>query len=188
MLNQVPNALAQMARQVVLNHPNRWDVSVFRKRVNRHDEPEDDSMGHLPTLGGLGVLDSEDEEDVTWDFVGHGVMLRTEAYQASKMTDRRDATNSEGAEITVMIEPEDDPGEPGWFKPKNHDIVDVWLGDNVKIAYEIIAVESVVDIPPYVPRYVMNRRDDLLYVDFSESGGGGNGPGSDPLNGGDLNT
>jgi hypothetical protein len=39
-------------------------------------------------------------------------------------------------------------------------------GENApKVAYEIVEVEAVVNVPPFVPRYVVNRRDDLDIID-----------------------
>jgi hypothetical protein len=38
------------------------------------------------------------------------------------------------------------------------------LGDAVKLAWEITAVEAMVNIAPYTTRYVMNKRNDLDLV------------------------
>ena len=67
MLTNVPSAVNRMARNVVINHPNTWECQVFRKRVTRTDGAP---VGGLPTMGGLGVLDSEDEESIDYDHLG----------------------------------------------------------------------------------------------------------------------
>lgn len=161
MLNNVPMALKRMARNVVVNHPNTLSCKVFRKRVVRTASGE---MGGLPTLGGLGVLDSGDEDDIEWDFVGNGYAMRAEPFGGGTMMDRQDAAHANGGSSTFMIEPEAAPGTPEHFTVQNHDVFYLLLGDAVKLAFEVVRIEPVVDIPPYGMRYVVNRRDELDLV------------------------
>ena len=70
-----------------------------------------------------------------------------------------------GMSSDFLIEPELEAFEGG-FEPKKNDVFYVVFGDiqdedAPRIAYEIIGVETTVNVPPYVPRYVCNRRDDL---------------------------
>lgn len=161
MLNNIPTALGRMTRNVVLNHPNTWECQVFRKQVCRQS---DHDMGGLPTLGGLGVLDSEDETDIEFLFLGSGYALPAEAFNASPMFDRGDAVLTAQNEFRFIIEPEMPSGMIGHFDLRNHDVIYLVLHDRVKIAFEIVGVETVLNIAPFVTRYVCNRRGDLDFL------------------------
>ena len=158
MLTNVPSAVNRMTRNVVINHPNTWECQVFRKRVTRTDGAP---VGGLPTMGGLGVLDSEDEESIDYDHLGNGYALQAEAFMAAPMMDRQDANNGSGAEFRFLVEPEEPSGMPGYFDVRNRDVIYLVLSDDVKLAYEIVGTETTVNIPPFVTRYVCNRRGDL---------------------------
>lgn len=57
MLNNVPEAINRMARNVVVNHPNAFNVQLFRKSVTRSGVGEETVDGN-PTLGGLAAPSS----------------------------------------------------------------------------------------------------------------------------------
>lgn len=161
MLNNVPIQINRLARNVVINHPNTFNCQVFRKTVTR-TEPE--SVGGLPTLGGLGELNANDEEDFTYTWIGNGYAMPAEQFSASGMMDRGDANNGSANEMRFLIEPEEAPGTPGTFTPKKDDVMYLLLGPEVgaaKLAYEIVDIETTSNIPPFTQRYVANRRDDL---------------------------
>lgn len=158
MLNSVPESVSALSRQVVINHPNAYNCEIYRKNVDR---TAPDTMGGAPTLGGLGVLDSEDEEDISYEWIGNGFALQAEPFQPSQMMDRQDANNSYAVELRFMIVPEDGAD----FELKKHDITYLLLGNSVKLAWEIVGIETTVNIPPYVTKYVMNPRNDLTLVD-----------------------
>jgi hypothetical protein len=160
MLNNVPKGINRMARNMVINHPNAFNCQVFRKEVTRHGEA---GSGGLPTLGGLGVLDSEDEEKIAWKWIGNGFSLQTD-FQPAQMMDRQDANNGDSDEFRFLIEPEEAVDTAGHFSPRRHDVLYLLYGDKVKLAYEIVGVETVLNIPPYTMRYVCNRRDELNVV------------------------
>jgi uncharacterized membrane protein YuzA (DUF378 family) len=160
MLTNVPSAVNRMARNVVINHPNAFNCQVFRKTVTRAG----DVVSGLPELGGLGVLSSEDEEQYTYAWVGNGYSLQVEAFQPALMMDRRDANNGLESEFKFLIEAEDAAGMPGAFEPKKFDVMYLLLGDGpnpAKVAFEIVGIEAMLNIPPYTSRYIANRRDDL---------------------------
>lgn len=160
MLTNVPIAMNAMARNVIINHPNTYSCKIIRKSVTRTGA----LMGGLPTLGGVGVLDSDDEEELTWDFIGNGYAMQAESFQPSLMMDRQDANNGSANESRYLIEPEAAPGTPQWFDIKMHDVLYLLLGDFVKLAFEIVGVETTLNIPPYTTRYIVNRRDDLHLI------------------------
>jgi len=157
MLTNVPQGVNRMARNVIVNHPNTFNCQVFRKKVTRPG----DLSGGMPKLGGLGVMSSDDEEQVEWEFIGNGYTMQAEQFGPAYMMDRQDANNNGGDEFRFLIEPEEAPGMPGSFEVKKNDIALILLGEEVRIAYEVVQVETTINIPPYVMRYVMNRRGDL---------------------------
>jgi len=161
MLNNVPQAINRMARNVVINHPNTYNCEVYRKVIRRGGEA---TVAGNPTLGGLAVLHSADEEDFEYEHAGNGYALQAEAFGPAPMMDRRDANTGSGDEFRFLIEPEGAPGEPEWFEPRVTDVVYLLLGDGpnpARLAFEIVALETTSNIPPYTTRYVANRRDDL---------------------------
>lgn len=161
MLHNVPTTINRLLRQTVLNHPNAWGGFVLRKRVTRLAPA---TVGGLPTLGGLAVLDSEDEEQITFGYMGNVSALLAEQFAApAGMLDRRDA-NLGGAvdELRFLIEPEAEPETSGWFEVKTHDVLYLLMGadfeQSPKVAYEVVGVETTSNIPPFTTRYVCNRR------------------------------
>lgn len=158
MLNNVPAAVSKMARNVVINHPNTWECQIYRKSVNRVGGA---LVGGLPTLGGMAVLNSEDEEDISYTHLGNGYALEAEMFSPSAMMDRQDANNGANTEFKFLIEPEFITGMPGNFDVRNNDVMVLVFTDNVKLSFEIVGVETTLNIPPYVTRYIANRRGDL---------------------------
>jgi len=162
MLTNVPNAINRMTRNVIMNHPNTFNCQAFRKQVTRAALG---TMGGMPTMGGLGVLDSMDEEEFEYIHLGNGYALPAEGFAPAPMVKRGDAHIGSGDEFRFLIEPEEPAGHPQWFDLRNHDIVYLLLGstapDCAKLAFEVVGIETTSNIPPYTTRYIMNRRDDL---------------------------
>lgn len=163
MLRNVPKQLTSLTRSVTLNHPNSIPCIVMRKIVQRLDIP----LGHLaglPTLGGIGVLSSEDEDDFDWDALGGGMILFTGNFPGSDQVERGDGLVPESVN-EALIEADGNPGTPEYFEPKKNDIVYVLIGQDVSLPFEIVKVESSVNIAPYTRRYILNARDDLDFLD-----------------------
>ena len=162
MLNSVPIAKNNLARNVVMRHPNTFTCQLFRKSVDRVDSG---IMGDNPTMGGLGVIATDDEEDISWAFVGNCFSLQTsDTFGNSLMNEVGDSNNASIDSLRFMIEPE----VYGSFKIKDRDVLHVLLGmaDSqgqplVRLAFQIVGLETVNNISPYSQRYVCNRRDDL---------------------------
>ncbi|ENV00373.1 hypothetical protein [Acinetobacter variabilis] len=161
MLTNIPKGLNAINRNVVIRHPNTFNCEFYRRDINRL-EPV---VGERPTIGGMMVMSVDDEVEVSWSMIGTGYALVADQFQPAIMMDRMDTNNGNGDEFRFLIEPELEDFEGG-FQPKKNDVFYVVLGDiqdqdAPRIAYEIIGVETTVNVPPYVPRYVCNRRDDL---------------------------
>jgi hypothetical protein len=169
MLHQIPINTNSTMRTVVLRHPNSVEVSVFRKEVKRVDAATPGTMGGLPTLGGMGVLDSEDEDDFDYAELGDGKLLPCEAFQPSDMVDRNDGINAaEGVLMYCMIEPVVKPDAPEYFELKTHDLVFLVVWEGVYVGYEVVGRETNINIPPYTRRYMLQKRDDLKFLGLNK--------------------
>lgn len=163
MLNRVPQKVREASRLVVLRHPNSMPCAIFRKRLNRVDDPAGTEGGE-PTLGGMGVLDSVDEADYDWDYIGDGHILFGGVAEPAGQTDRDDALVQQPI-ASALIEPSDETlvANPA-FIPDKHDVIYALPGEGVHLPFEIVDVEGTVHVPPYTRRYALNARDELAYL------------------------
>ena len=157
MLNNVPLAIRRSVRAVTLNHPNRMTCTVYRKVVTRVAPT---MIGGLPTLGGLGVLEDDDEADFEYQSLGDGCVVMTGTYQGGFRSDDNSLLdNPNTSQQEALLEPLTDDG----FTPKKHDLVSIVIGDAV-LPYEITDITGTVNIPPFTQKYVLQLRDELVYV------------------------
>lgn len=154
MLNSVPIAVNSLSRQLVINHPNSYNAVMVRKRVTRDG---DGIIGGLPTIGGLGVISSEDEESIEWDLLGNAYAKETETFTIGRMMDRQDANNGGIDEYRFLIEPE----ILGDFIVKKNDVMYLIIDSSIRLAFEVVGIETTGNIPPYTQKFICNRRDDL---------------------------
>lgn len=161
MLHNVPTQIGRTVRAVVANHPNAFSCQVWRKEVLRK---ADDEFAGKPTFGGIGVIDSGDEEDYKYNFIGNGYVLPAEQFQPAPVNDAQDANVGASDDFLFIIISEAQTSEEGYFEPQNHDVVYVLLGERpneAKLAYEIVSLETTINISPYIQRYRCNRRGDM---------------------------
>lgn len=161
-ITQVPIKIMQAARTVTLKHPNSMDCVVYRKVLKR---TADETMGGLPTLGGLGVLKNEDEPEFEYQQLGPGRILITSRYDGGNdMTDRGDAIvpseSMQEAQIVCLDVVVDGIKQPG-PDPQKGDLVGVMPGGGVLIGFEIVGVTGSVAIYPYTTKFVIAPRDEL---------------------------
>lgn len=170
MLTSVPVAINNAARQVTLRHPQAFSCVVSRKRVKRVElKPgagEADTMGGSPTMGGMGVLRSEDEAEIEYVELGSAKMVFAGPGQMpNRDIIERDNGTLPMTQTEVTLECVIDPGKPGHFVADSGDLVAVDMGMGVITAFEVDKPSSSVNIAPYTRRYILNPRDDLRYVD-----------------------
>jgi hypothetical protein len=164
MLNQAPTAVNALTRNVIVNHPNSYSILVLRKFILRKD---DGKLGGKPTIGGMGELDSDDEENIEYRFIGNGYALPAEPFQGAPLVDHNDATSQidpAGQGVRFLIIPQAQAGEEDFFTIKTHDIMYLLLDpsdDPPMMAFEIVGRESTSNIAPYTPRYICNLRNDI---------------------------
>lgn len=171
MLNSVPTAINASARMVVLRHPNTMDCVVYKKVVKRTESlgeadpdtstPSDLSVeAGMPTLGGMGVMRSEDEADYDYVELGPAKCLFIGGYTPTDLNERDDAPlqqNLQEARVECIAE----PGTPEHFETDTTDLVMITPGLGVVLSFEVATVTGMSNIPPYVRKLVLNPRDDL---------------------------
>lgn len=172
MLTSVPSAINRAARQVTLRHPNAFDVTVYRKvlkRVEKDDSGADSTMGGTPTLGGMGVLRSEEEADYEYTELGLGKMMFAGAFEPQDFNEHDSALIAENARA-VLIEAKAEPGAAGYFLADTTDLVMADLGMGVILSWEVATASGTVNVPPYTRKLIVNPRDDLNQLDPFSAG------------------
>jgi hypothetical protein len=161
MINNVAIKIVEAARAVTLRHPNAIPCVVLRKVLLT---PPGEEMGGLPTLGGMGVLKSEDEPDYEYQKIGEGKILVTGQFSGGEMTDQGDSIvpdqPMQEARIEcadVMVDGIKQPGAA----IKKGDLVGMMPGGGVLIGFEVVGNVGNVAIFPYVSKWVIAPRDEL---------------------------
>ena len=162
MLNSVPSQIAKGARAVTLRHPNAYEGSAYRKVITRTAPTQ---LGGVPTMGGLGVLDSEDEAEFELHELGQCMILMVGQYQPSSLNDRERIVDMQYPQTLTLIEPLAESDEEGYFMPDKHDVVFIHIIEGTAIGFEILDIVGDVNIPPYTRKYVIEKRDELTYLD-----------------------
>ncbi len=162
MLNNVPIQVNRAARQVTLRHPNSMDCSLWKKVILRESDSTPENFGGLPTIGGAGVLDSEDEAAYTYEFVADARIMFTGQYMAvsSNMTDTENGLNYSELPLEALIECTADPASPEWVLPDKPMVVTVFPGNGVVVPWQIVGTTGNINIPPYTRKYGMNPLND----------------------------
>lgn len=162
MITNVPIKIMQAARTVTLRHPNSIPCVVLRKVLLKPAGGEE--MGGLPTLGGMGVLKSEDEPDYEYQRIGEGKIHITGQFSGGDMSDRGDSIvpdqPMQEANIVCFDVVVDGIKQPGPEVQKG-DLVGVMPGGGVLIGFEIVGQTGSVAIYPYATKWVVAPRDEL---------------------------
>jgi hypothetical protein len=136
-----------------------WRMQVLRTEVDPATGQPSSAMGS-PTLGGLGVLRSEDEVEYEYVELGEGKCMFCGQYQPNDMNERDSAliqANAQEAQVEALA----NPGAPGYFVADTNDIVMLHVGLGVVMVFEVATITGSVNIPPYNRKLVLNPRDDL---------------------------
>ena len=115
MLTSVPIEINRAARQITLYHPNAVDCTVMRKQVTRVSPDEPEMIGGMPTLGGMGVLDQEDETEWELVEVGEARLVMTGQYQGgdNNWQDNDIGTNYPVQPVEALVECIAEPDNAG---------------------------------------------------------------------------
>jgi len=160
MLTSVANGIRIANRNFVLRHPNGFDALVFRRTVTRTYGAAAGSMGGMPTLGGIGVLDADEEPEISYDPLGDARVVFTGVREPSGMSDTRDVSN------TPMDMPREVLFEPvvsGAIEPKDGDLLCILPGAGIVFTYEVTDILAQIHIPPYVMRLQVQAQGDQAF-------------------------
>lgn len=117
-------------------------------------------MGGAPTLGGMGVLRSEDEAEFEYVELGAGRMLYVGQHVQSDVIERDNALLPENTK-EALVESLAAPGAADHFTVDTGDIVFMDLGMAMLMPFEAVGIVGNINIPPYTRKIVLNPRDDL---------------------------
>lgn len=159
MLNGVPAQINRSARLVTLRHPNAMDCTVWGKTIKR---TADETMGGLPTIGGVGLLDGEDEADYEYTERGDAKVVFTGQYvgEGANWNDQDTGAIYSSMPTEVLIECVLDPSDESYFVPEKPDIISVEPGGGIALIFEILGENSTVNLPPYTRRFIVAARSD----------------------------
>ena len=164
MIEKVAEQINAMTRTTIIRHPNSMNCLVYGQKILRR-EPEE--YAGIPTMGGMGVMDEDDEVDYEYVYKGDGYALPVDQFSPAPMMDRNDANTGPEDEFRFLIIPRANSGEEDFFELSTHDVVMLLLGmpEDVEtcpqLAFEVVGRETTTNVPPFNIRYVCNRRDDL---------------------------
>lgn len=161
MIKGAPLNIMKAARQVTLRHPNSIEARVWRRVLLRTGS---ESMGGIPTLGGVGVIDSDDEDDTDYDPVGECMVQLLERYEPSGFNDRETTVDMQYPQTLALIECIKEPDDVDYFIAEKRDVVILDIGIGIQIGFEVVDMVSDVNISPYTRKYVLNKRDELTSV------------------------
>lgn len=157
----VPVAVHKALYQRLLTAPNVFEVEVFRKEALRTDTQAND----LPTVGGMGQLSIDDEDDYDYALIGSGLMQFVGQYQEQPISNSGESlAGNEAIPQMAVILSELPVGQVGHFEVERNDFIALKYGlDNV-IPFTVSDVLSPIGITGFNRRYVIQRADDLDYV------------------------
>ncbi|MCK2122098.1 hypothetical protein [Pseudomonas sp. PNPG3] len=160
MLNNVAHAVNRADRQRVLRHPNSLDCVLLIKQVDRNDEGG--AFDGAPTLGGAGMLSSEDEVNYSWVPACDARINFAQGFAAplGNTSDDGRRLNYEDQVLEASIEPLAKPDEEGYVQPVKDMLVAVLVGGGVIVNYQVVDVTGEINIPPYTRKYLLNPRPD----------------------------
>lgn len=160
--SQVPEALYRAMYQRLLTAPNVFDVEVFRREANRQTPIEEND---LPVVGGMGQLSIDDEEDYDYQPIGNGLLQFIGQYQEQPVSSSGEslAGNEQNPQMAVIMS-EIPIGQAGSFEVERNDFLVLKYGLDNAIPYTVAEILSPIGVSGFVKRYIIQRADDLPYV------------------------
>lgn len=163
MLNNVPTQINRSSRLVTLRHPNAMDCTVWKKVLKRTVAEPPEDMGGLPTIGGLGMLDGEDEADYEFVERGDAKIVFTGGQFAGDGANWNDSDTGliyDDSQKEALIECILDPCDENYFVPGKPDIVSVEPGGGIVLVFEVSGERGNISIPPYSRKFILTARSD----------------------------
>lgn len=159
---QVPEAIYRAMFQRLKTAPNVFDVEVFRRAANRQTPVEENE---LPVVGGMGQLSIDDEEDYDYAPIGTGLLQFVGQYQEQPVSSSGEslAGNEQNPQMAVIMS-EIPLGQVGSFEVERNDFIVLKYGLDNAIPFTVADILSPIGISGFVKRYIIQRADDLPYV------------------------
>lgn len=172
MLTNVPKGVNRAVRMSVIRHPNAMNCTLWKKQINRAPDSTPETFGGMPTVGGMGVLDAEDEADYTYVELGDARIVFTDRYMASTSNtiDTENGLNYAAEPREALIECVIEPGKPGWVMPDKPQVVSCFPGNGVVVTYQIVGTTGNIEIPPYTRKYLLNPLNDSAEWPIDQDG------------------
>lgn len=165
LLNNVPVAVYKATLQTMRMRPNTFEIELWRKTVTRTTPDGGAGGDNLPTIGGMGQLSGEDEPEYNVAAIGEGIMFFVGPFQGMALTNSGEAMAGGDVQATeAVIVPVALPNETGHFEVKRQDVVMLKYDMGVVIPFMVVDILTGMNIPTFSRRYVLNKLDDLLYV------------------------
>lgn len=160
--SQVPIAVYKSTYQRLLTAPNVFEVDVYRKDAIR-SEPQQEN--DLPVVGGMGQLSIDDEDDYDFLPIGNGLLQFVGQYQEQPVSSSGEslAGNEQIPQLAVILS-EIPVGMAGHFEVERNDFIVLKYGVDNVIPFTVSDVLSPIGITGFNRRYVIQRADDLDYV------------------------
>lgn len=168
--NQLANGRRIAARSLLMNGGlSVFEAAIYRRKVEgTPDEPDnrdDDAWG------GIGTTTESDNHAVDYDELGPAKMM-LDRFTGGGMLDNGDLVNEEQSTHMAVIEPydedtlEDDRAMvlPDW-EPKIGDLVAMIIDVKLIVWMEVVGIPSQTIMPDNGKRYLLNKRDDLTYME-----------------------
>lgn len=165
MLNNVTTQINKSARIVTLRHPNAMDCTVWGKKILRTSSNMPDEMGGIPTIGGTGVLDNQDEADYEYVVRGDAKIVFTGQFvgEGANWADSDSGVIYGQLPVEALIECVLSPDDDDFFVPQKPDMISVEPGGaDIVLLYEVIGENSNVNLPPYTRRFILAARSDQV--------------------------
>lgn len=167
--NQLANGRRIAARSLIMNGGmSVFETAIYRRSVNgTPDEAERDD----DAWGGIGTTTESDNHAVDYTELGPAKMM-LDRFSGGGLLDNGDLTNAEAPTWMAMIEPYDDetPEDdravtiPEW-EPKIGDLVAMIIDVKLIVWLEVVGIPSQTIMPDHGKRYLLNKRDDLTYME-----------------------
>ena len=172
MLNNVPKQVNRAVRMTTIRHPNAMTCVLWKKELLRKPDSTPEHFGGMATIGGAGVLESEDEADYKYVELCEARVVFSDRYIAasSNMIDTDNGLNFPADMREAMIEPIAAPGEPGWYLPEKPMVLTCFPGNKVVVTYQIVGVTGNIEIAPYTRKYLLNPMNDFAEWPIDPSG------------------
>lgn len=162
MINNVPMQVNRAARMITLRHPNSISGTMYYRQLNRQPDANPAEMGGIPTIGGIGLLDSEDEADFEYVEGASCKVVFTGNYAPSdgNIRDNDESSIYRDMPVEAMVECVLDPLDANYHVPDKNDLIVLDYGSGVVMTYEVIGATSTIEVPPYTRRYSLAPRTD----------------------------